>query len=677
MPPKSAASAFFQRHNTAPSSSVLTSDPFEPLPPSSSRQSTPAPQTPRVLAVEIPLPSLRPLAFRIFTKKHGLTLKSEALQLLCQFIGRKCGVDWREGAGEKMLDEIARGWKRAEGPSGVLVEGGDALKAVLKAVEVGGNGPNEVQRRMLELRVDEADMEMDTQEEDILSNIDLESVDPNQYLKFVSAFDQIRYLYNPLKKQFERGSKPKLLPPAAHKTAVFKHHYNLLLARQERNEDFQPPAFGGMVAKLGSKEGTKKYLEITPICNLLGRDGHDFMIMGLLTYSPNGKLSVMDPTGSIDVVMDEATSESKLALYTPGCFVNVVGRFTEDGTFLAWEISHPSAETRKTSAEFFGHIDFLGNGVNLEMGYSRSNKSGMSLKRVEKGLKDVRFCVLGDVELDQPKTFKALRRVLESFEEEGPPLVCFLIGSFTKVPFGTDGNSLQYKENFSNLAHLLSQFPSVIRHTTFVFVPSSSDPWISATTGGASSPIPRRELPEIFTNRIKRVLGDKAVFMSNPCRVGYFTQNICVFRDDIGGRFRRNAIKVKEDNDDVQQEVPDPMEVDDEETARKKNEAAEEKQLLDMLNNARRVGKTMIDQATLSPFLPSIRPVLWDYAHSINLFPAPTAMILVDPTSPPFSFRYNEIPMLNPGRLAGKRRAASFLEYFPSKTNGVLRELGY
>src|SRR5690606_16464561 len=129
------------------------SDPFEPLPPSSSRLSTPAPPPQRVLAVEIPLPSLRPLAFRIFTKKHGLTLKSEALQLLCQFIGRKCGADWRDGAGEKMLDEIARGWKRAEGPCGVLVEGGEALKAVLKAVEVGGNGPSEVQRRMLELRV--------------------------------------------------------------------------------------------------------------------------------------------------------------------------------------------------------------------------------------------------------------------------------------------------------------------------------------------------------------------------------------------------------------------------------------------------------------------------------------------------------------------------------------------
>lgn len=349
-----------------------------------------------------------------------------------------------------MLDEIARGWKRAEGPSGVLVDGGEALKAVLKAVEVGGGGPAEVQRRMLELRVDaDTDMEEgDSQVEDVLSGVDLNQVDPNQYLKFVSAFEQTRYLYNPAKKQYERGSKPKLLPPATHKTALFKHHYNILYSRQQRDEQFQAPTFGGQIAKPGSKKSVNMYFKVTPICNLLGRAGQTFLIMGLLTHTAAGRLSVVDPTGSIDLVLEGAKNATELVWYTPGCFVNVNGEFQEDGTFRAYEIGSPPAERRAASAEVFGHVDFLGNGVSLDMAFSSSNAAGKSLRRVEKGLDEVRFSALGDVELDQPRTLKALKRVLQSFQEEGPPLVCFLVGSFTKVPFGTDGDRVAYKGMF-------------------------------------------------------------------------------------------------------------------------------------------------------------------------------------------------------------------------------------
>src|SRR5690606_18956953 len=119
------------------SSSIPYSDPFQPLPPSSQPiPHRPAPAT-RVLAVEIPPASLRPLAFRVFTKKHGLTLKADALTALCSFIGRKCGADWRDsGKGEKLLDEIARTWKRNEGPKAILVEGGDTFNGLLKAIDV-------------------------------------------------------------------------------------------------------------------------------------------------------------------------------------------------------------------------------------------------------------------------------------------------------------------------------------------------------------------------------------------------------------------------------------------------------------------------------------------------------------------------------------------------------------
>jgi DNA polymerase epsilon subunit 2 len=100
-----------------------SSDPFQPVPSSilnrqtqlahskhAARQQSPA----TFLPVEIELSHFRPVAFRVFTKKHNLTLKSDALAVLAEYIGRKCGSEWRV-AGEPILDEIARAWARAEG----------------------------------------------------------------------------------------------------------------------------------------------------------------------------------------------------------------------------------------------------------------------------------------------------------------------------------------------------------------------------------------------------------------------------------------------------------------------------------------------------------------------------------------------------------------------------------
>src|SRR5271169_511545 len=91
-----------------------SSDPFQPIPSSIQnrqiRQQSPA----TFLPVQIELSHFRPVAFRIFTKKHNLTLKSDSLAVLAEYIGRKCGSEWRV-LGEPILDEVARAWTRAEG----------------------------------------------------------------------------------------------------------------------------------------------------------------------------------------------------------------------------------------------------------------------------------------------------------------------------------------------------------------------------------------------------------------------------------------------------------------------------------------------------------------------------------------------------------------------------------
>lgn len=219
--PKTQLTAFLRRPTSVHPTSQLTSDPFEPLPRSVRGSPAPAP-APRLLAVDIPLSVLRPIAFRIFTKKHNLTLKSDALSLLCQFVGRRCGAEWRDsGAGEKLLDEVARRWKRTEAPGKVLVDGGEVLKTVLKGMDAPASAGDRpiLSRTSSTLSRTSSTFDMGMSTEDPSSSrmgpVDVEmaeeareeieeSVDPREFFKIVDAFEQPRTVYNTTKKMFER-----------------------------------------------------------------------------------------------------------------------------------------------------------------------------------------------------------------------------------------------------------------------------------------------------------------------------------------------------------------------------------------------------------------------------------------------------------------------------------------
>src|SRR5438874_2297126 len=116
--------------NPIPSSSPAFGTPVHPI-----RAPATTAAKPTILPVLLPAPTLRPVAFRTFTKKHNLTLSSSALQALAAFIGKNCGAGWREeGLAERVLEEVAKSWKKLGG--GVIVDGdGDTLKGILKNLE--------------------------------------------------------------------------------------------------------------------------------------------------------------------------------------------------------------------------------------------------------------------------------------------------------------------------------------------------------------------------------------------------------------------------------------------------------------------------------------------------------------------------------------------------------------
>ncbi|KAG6983548.1 DNA polymerase epsilon subunit B [Fusarium oxysporum f. sp. conglutinans] len=553
-----------------PSSSPAFGTPIHPLKPFAVN----APKA-AILPIILPPPTLRPLAFRTFTKKHSLTLTSSALQELASFIGRHCGSGWREeGLAERVLEEVARSWKNRNG--GVIVEGSSKeLQEILKTLEgnmSGGRitGParglprgdsmldlkdNETLNTRLGLRPAEIRRE-DSNTSFGMSGLGVdeeqeesETSDPRAWLKIIDAYDQPRFIYNVGKKHFEKDtSTPSLLPPASHKTTVFRNRYNVIHQRLLRNETFQSSAVSSSRKQSLSRSLSNQHsLKLTPIANLLGRHGSSHMLLGLLVVLPTGDLAISDLTGTIALDLSQAVAiPDDSAWFCPGMIVLVDGVYEEEdesvgkglsgssgvggtlgGRFQGFFIGQPPCERRQATLGIsgpdggqeqtigggFGWIDFLGVGSERAVGTKMRRLERRLLRsRAEEDTAPSRgrVVIIGELNLDQPRTLQALRKILSGYasEPEGStPLTFVLMGNFTQYAVlarGGSGGSIEYKEYFDALASTLGDFPTLLQSSTFVFVPGDNDGWVSSFTAGASVPLPRKQVPDMFTSRIRR-----------------------------------------------------------------------------------------------------------------------------------------------------------------------------
>lgn len=767
------------QENSLPfSSSPAFGTPIHPFPANNGARAPPPPPAFKpaitaVLPILLPPPTLRPLAFRTFTKKHNLTLTSSALQALATFIGRHCGSGWREeGTGEKVLEEVARMWKCGEGAA--IVEDGDKLKMFLKTLEGSMSGGriqpaktgasnllanNDSRRPSLErqgssfglsgLRVDSpTGVEEEEQIEDC-------NKDPRSWLKVVSAFEQPRYTFNVEKKHYlSVEAPPTPFPSPTHKTALFRERYNIIHQRLQRNPAFQAPSIsmGAGHATLRRQDSSiteQQFYKLTPIANLLGRGGTSHLLLGMLVVAPTGTLAVNDLSGSISLHLQHASSMQggdAEPYYCPGMIVLVDGVYEEDwagagssglgntggvggtigGRFVAFQIGAPPVEQRNVSLGInlaagdvgggFGWTDFLGQGSEKSIG-SRMRKIENKVigPEAELGESKRKVVMLSHVLLDQPSTLTALRKLLEEYSSaDSLPSSFVLTGDFSSkaAMAGSGTGSIEYKELFNDLAAVLSEFPLLLRHCTWVFVPGDNDPWASSFSAGASTLIPREGVPDLFTSRIKRAFANakaeaglaaaaskkeqiegEAIWTSNPTRLSIFgpAHEVVVFRDNLASRFRRNAVRIGQATSQESQPPPAASRTEDVEmssgdlesstaTPPLVPEPAPLHQPTDSTSTlaAKRLILSLLPQSTLSPFPLATRPVHWDYASSsLSLYPLPHTLVLADPESPPFALTYEGCHVVNPGRLVvgeGRRRRVQWVEYELWTKRGVMKE---
>ncbi|KAL9531186.1 DNA polymerase epsilon subunit B [Sphaerulina musiva] len=775
------------------SSSPAFGTPVHPFPPTAGKRPPPAPpafkpQIATILPILLPPATLRPVAFRTFTKKYSLTLNSSALQAFASFIGKHCGSAWREeGTGEKLLEEAAKLWKAENGP--VIVEDGEKLKTILRTLEgsmssgrVGtprsGNSLNPSRQNSFAFGNDSAvDLVGDRPELERqgssygISGLRVQSPasgpeeedhgssEPRKWLKVISAFEQPRFNFDMDKKHFLKvETKPTLFPNPRQKTAVFKERYNIIHQRLLRNPAFQAPSISAGVPTL-KRHGTvteRTFYKITPIANLLGRGGSSHLLLGMLAIAPTGTLALNDMSGSISLDLQHATSmQDGQPYFCPGMIVLVDGVYEEDwagagssglgntggvggtigGRFVGFEIGSPPVERRDISLGInlkaedlgggFGWADFLGLGSERAVG-TRMKKLESRLVGPESDIDDDarKMVILSGVTLDQPSTLTALRKLLEQYEAaEQLPMGFVLAGDFSSkaAMAGAGTGSIEYKELFNELAAVLSDFPALLRSCTWVFVPGDNDPWASSFSAGASTLLPREGVPDLFTNRIKRAFANakaevgakkgeadgEAIWTSNPTRLSFFgpAHELVILRDDISGRFRRNAIrygqatKQAESQTDSAIVLPDSdedmtmsgalptTESDELEDTRMAFDAGSPPAALAEtvpsesynIQEAKRLILSLLPQSTVSPFPLTVRPVHWDYAPSaLTLYPLPHALVVADADAPPFAITYEGCHVMNPGRLVeggGKRKKVQWIEYDVWTKRGGVKEL--
>lgn len=755
--------------NPIPSSSPAFATPAHPIKP----YNVGASSKPSILPVLLPPATLRPLAFRTFTKKHNLTLTSSALQVLATFIGKHCGSEWRgKGLAEQVLDEVAKTWKRVGG--GVIVDGEAAeLKDILKNLEGSISGGRVDQGRTLSrqnslasgdsqngnfmtrlrpdiLTRDDSTGSMGLSSLDVGEDDEMENThDLRKWLKVVDAYSQPRLIYNVAKKHFDKDTaKPSLLPPPSHKTQIFRNRYNLIHQRLLRNESFQTPSMDrGSVPSLARGASTlattQQAYKITPIANLLGRNNTSHLLLGLLNISPTGTLALNDLTGSISLDLSHAkTVPEDGSWFVAGMIVLIDGIYEEEdniggsalgggggvggtigGKFIGLTVGGPPCERRQltlglsgsnekgdvTAGGGFGWVDFLGVGSERAIGSKMRKIEQRLLRKDQPSSGRGRMVILGEIHLDEPQCLQALKRILGSYAteaEEDTPMTFVLMGNFVQhavMARGGSGGSIEYKEYFDSLASTLSEYPTLLQSSTLIFVPGDNDGWASSFSAGAPTPIPRKCVPDMFTSRIKRAFatanseaekerGSKAdgeaIWTTNPSRLSLFgpTHEIVLLRDDMSSRFRRNAIRFASSSANAADEMEIDASVADAEASQPERDfkrgglaTSEDAPIPDHIHQARKLVKTILDQAYLSPFRLQTRPVLWDYASALHLYPLPTAMVLCDKDMAAFVVTYEGCCVLNPGTLVapGRRGVARWCEYDVGRKAGKVKEMQF
>ena len=301
---------------------------------------------------------------------------------------------------------------------------------------------------------------------------------------------------------------------------MFSYRYAVLKDRILRNEKFS-----------NLPENSHSFI-LRTTTHLKGCSESDSQcIFGLLSQLKEGIYFLEDPEGSVQLDLSDANCST--GIYTENSFVILEGFVKPDGTFKVSSLCLPPGEPAEQTKKYYGHIDFLSNESDFVEDTSL-------LQAMEEQLSETEIIFIMDFHLDDAQIeskFFTLLDLIETKRLVNPtsvPAVIVLAGSFMhNLPSKYAPQLIQiYQDNFDEFfAKLSKKYSEICKRATFVFVPSSDDPFSTLLLPKETIPISTEKHPSL-----------NIVFTSNPARIRYFTREIVFFRDDLMSRIQRNCI---------------------------------------------------------------------------------------------------------------------------------------
>lgn len=281
-------------------------------------------------------------------------------------------------------------------------------------------------------------------------------------------------------------------------------------------------------------------------------------------------------------------------LITDGCFVIAEGEMQGD-KFCVHRIELPEAVPRQLSLER--------DQVPVQVfGGDLTDEQLNVLRLAEEENQEGAYVILSEVHLDDVQVLERLSDMFQGFEDTSPPAAYVFMGNFYSSPFmPTQEGVRNYREGFERLKLIMRHIPNhVERGTRFIFVPGPRDP-------GAEM-LPRTPLTNYLTSDIAKDIPG-VILGTNPCRVRHFSREIVFFRHDVLKLLRRHeVVPLREPGQDCTAS-----------TQHVQNEMV----------------RILLDQAHLAPLPLQESNIMWDFDHTLRLYPLPDA-VFVGGVSRPF-----------------------------------------
>ncbi|KAF3438371.1 hypothetical protein FNV43_RR21133 [Rhamnella rubrinervis] len=292
-------------------------------------------------------------------------------------------------------------------------------------------------------------------------------------------------------------------------------------------------------------------------------------------------------------------SQLEDGFFTENTIVVAEGEMLLEGIFQVITCGFPPLEDREKSLKLLAGHDFFGGGL-------LTKEETLRLADLEKKAVNDMFVIISDVWLDNEEIMGKLASILDVFEnEEVVPSLFVFMGNFVPTP------ATFLFTRFQVSGQMIGNHPRLKEHSRFLFIPGPDD-------AGPSTVLPRCALPKYFTEELQNHVPN-AIFSSNPCRIKFYTQEIVFFRQDLLYRMRRSCLV-----------LPSTEETDD---------------------YFEHLVATITHQSHLCPLPLSVQPIIWNYDHSLHLYPTPHTIVLGD-RSKQKAFKYTGITCFNPGSFS-------------------------